>query len=1524
MAKLLYTGTNFGADSGYFRRYFSEFLDARGVLFRLEILDSVTTSTGFNFPNDTPQEFDLGRDGVTISWDGSGDDLHEAVISSSLTADFLLAGTRHWILPEVLAGSEEDRFLVALFRFEPTTDSTLSDPDGSFRPEWFGVLSPEGTEYISNESNEFLRISAHCGLASLNDVPYQDDDGDPYTTDDTLAGHLSRVLAKMPTAPLWSYGSGNGTAPLADNNSGANVYLLREVSYLGPDYTLNAITSVPDAYSVLTSVKAKAAAFYEIETSTDQFGGTFATKTTSTCGQVLQAIVSVLGMRVFQSEGSFWAIHWAALDDRNPYVHAFRSPGHLTTRSKTQVGTQAFDFELDLDANKFEAIRGLSTRYLFPIQRAVSVHEKGGSTILVSGNSTHSPMGGQAPESSVYHLTHEAENAEATLSSDSASVLGGDSPVMRGEVRGLPTGQGTGAFDLDAAGMKTIIEMTIKVGDYYLKRNLTSYSTDSADLVNIHRTAATDLDYMDLVQDGAVVWTTTPSTYSIATPFIGQGSPEPPVVLQGTNDDIQRVGGYHLDLRDNEIEFTFTGTTFGDGTTDGRTASFSIDWTLPGLPDNVSEHVGVEFSAVVRYYSRTNVEISPSTIDALDALNGQAGRIAEFKLFSTNDTGEDDVVFVADVNANRAIVKVAETILGDSYTGADSVGALRVWNFTSSAWGASHATTWRTMDDTTTGKFIHEQLAHLGLQERAKVLRKISGTFAFDPSQRNGANLTAANTTRKIPSFRHLFAYTIGASSKAYAGQSLQWSVRSTAFDFEGFLVDVDRTLEPASADDTRKDVTGGGTSTTGDTPTGGGIAAELYAVRSDIGTGGNGNGGLTAEEQAKLNAITLDASNRISSFLVGIDAYPLDSDELNPAFSINASDQLTALAVAPGTQILTADQIDDSSTAHKFATAGQLSQITANQNAISTNTSAISTNATDINQNAISISTLSSNDTTQASQISTLQSDVSTIQGDVSTLQSGVSTNTSAIANLTSDQVDDSSSTTHKFATSSQLLQISTNVSDINALESNVTQIQQILKDTTGGGGIGVYTDTSKLTTSSYLGLSSTSSKLQAGGGTSFEATETSPGTLSFNVAAGPLGSETEFEAMRITGSTTTGQATIALAQGTAISGISASDLSDVTSAGSGQIITSAERTKLQGIATGAEVNVLSDWTATTGDAVILNKPTIPEEFGDLAGNADDIPEGQTNKFFTDSERTKLSGIAAGAEVNVVETNLSTADQTIANGTTRKINLGTSGTLFVGSGSSNLISAMKITGSSTIPSIEFIGSVKMDSGTMAGGSIRLEEFGGGGQSAVTIKAPTYLSADVDFVLPATDGTNGQALITDGSGNLSFSTISGGGGGGSSTYVLASSSTRVPLFYGGRYYFGSTSYGWDTDTGYSYGLTSKTSIVDDYAHLGIVAPAAISSLSIHTTMRNDTAAEDCEVYVFRGSRPNGSTSSIALTQLLTATASTSSGQDRHYNADASTSSAGISAGDLIFVAFRRTGTTNSTQYLNVSYTITAQ
>lgn len=60
----------------------------------------------------------------------------------------------------------------------------------------------------------------------------------------------------------------------------------------------------------------------------------------------------------------------------------------------------------------------------------------------------------------------------------------------------------------------------------------------------------------------------------------------------------------------------------------------------------------------------------------------------------------------------------------------------------------------------------------------------------------------------------------------------------------------------------------------------------------------------------------------------------------------------------------------------------------------------------------------------------------------------------------------------------------------------------------------------------------------------------------------------------------------------------------------------TTEEKTKLAGIAAGAEVNVNADWNAASGDAQILNKPTIPTKTSDLTNDsgfitASDVPAG-------------------------------------------------------------------------------------------------------------------------------------------------------------------------------------------------------------------------------------------------------------------------------------------------------------------------
>lgn len=85
----------------------------------------------------------------------------------------------------------------------------------------------------------------------------------------------------------------------------------------------------------------------------------------------------------------------------------------------------------------------------------------------------------------------------------------------------------------------------------------------------------------------------------------------------------------------------------------------------------------------------------------------------------------------------------------------------------------------------------------------------------------------------------------------------------------------------------------------------------------------------------------------------------------------------------------------------------------------------------------------------------------------------------------------------------------------------------------------------------------------------------------------------------------------------------ISATDTTydDATTSVSG-LMSSTDKTKLDGIATGAEVNVQANWneTDTDSDAYIQNKPTIPDELSDLTDDS-------THRLVTDTEKSTWNG---------------------------------------------------------------------------------------------------------------------------------------------------------------------------------------------------------------------------------------------------------------------------------------------------------
>lgn len=58
------------------------------------------------------------------------------------------------------------------------------------------------------------------------------------------------------------------------------------------------------------------------------------------------------------------------------------------------------------------------------------------------------------------------------------------------------------------------------------------------------------------------------------------------------------------------------------------------------------------------------------------------------------------------------------------------------------------------------------------------------------------------------------------------------------------------------------------------------------------------------------------------------------------------------------------------------------------------------------------------------------------------------------------------------------------------------------------------------------------------------------------------------------------------------------------------------------------------------------------------------------------------------------------------------------------------------------------------------GGSLKFNEGLNNGSNYISLKAPNVVSANVTFTLPSADGSSGQAMITNGSGVLSFANIS--------------------------------------------------------------------------------------------------------------------------------------------------------------------
>lgn len=97
---------------------------------------------------------------------------------------------------------------------------------------------------------------------------------------------------------------------------------------------------------------------------------------------------------------------------------------------------------------------------------------------------------------------------------------------------------------------------------------------------------------------------------------------------------------------------------------------------------------------------------------------------------------------------------------------------------------------------------------------------------------------------------------------------------------------------------------------------------------------------------------------------------------------------------------------------------------------------------------------------------------------------------------------------------------------------------------------------------------------------------------------------------------------------------------IANAVAAGASGLMSGSDKTKLDGIASGAEVNVNADWNSATGDSQILNKPTLGTAAAlDVGTDAGDVVQVQTGGKLPALDGSDLTNLPSGTTLPVADT---------------------------------------------------------------------------------------------------------------------------------------------------------------------------------------------------------------------------------------------------------------------------------------------
>ena len=256
----------------------------------------------------------------------------------------------------------------------------------------------------------------------------------------------------------------------------------------------------------------------------------------------------------------------------------------------------------------------------------------------------------------------------------------------------------------------------------------------------------------------------------------------------------------------------------------------------------------------------------------------------------------------------------------------------------------------------------------------------------------------------------------------------------------------------------------------------------------------------------------------------------------------------------------------------------------------------------------------------------------------------------------------------------------------------------------------------------------------------------------------------------------------------------------------------TTDEKTKLSGIETGAEVNVNADWNATSGDAQILNKPTIPSISGLATVTYVDTQDAlKQNNITLTTTGTSGASTLVGATLNIPQYNGATNLTTSQTSTNFTINSSTGDDAVVPLGNGSNAGAT-LNDYTTVEKNKLAGiavgaevNVNADWNAVSGDAQILNKptISGTNTGDQNLQQVTDLGASTTTPITANSfvksgGTSSQILAADGSvitagTNITItggqiSSVGGTGGGGSSVNYYLNGGTSQGTFGGTTYY----------------------------------------------------------------------------------------------------------------------------------------